>query len=180
MILTLILSGLYYFLPAYFANMAPVILKKINFLKYPVDFNKKIGQKRIFGSHKTWGGLFLAIILGTLVFYLQKLVFTIPFFQNYSLIDYSQSSILLGLLLSSGAIIGDLVKSFFKRRISINPGKPWIPFDQIDYVLGALAFSAIIYLPKLSIVLIILIASPLLHIITNLAGYYLRISKTKL
>ena len=35
---------------------------------------------------------------------------------------------------------GDSMKSLVKRRIGIAPGKPWIPWDQLDFVLGALAF----------------------------------------
>jgi CDP-2,3-bis-(O-geranylgeranyl)-sn-glycerol synthase len=33
---------------------------------------------------------------------------------------------------------GDAVKSFLKRRAGIRPGRPWIPFDQIDFVVGEL------------------------------------------
>jgi hypothetical protein len=32
----------------------------------------------------------------------------------------------------------DSVKSFVKRRVGIAPGAPWIPFDQLDFVIGAL------------------------------------------
>ena len=47
----LILQLFYLMLPAYFANMAPVIVKKIfNNLKIPIDFDKKIGNKEIFGG----------------------------------------------------------------------------------------------------------------------------------
>ena len=36
----LILQCFYFMLPAYFANMAPVIVKKINILNLQIDFNK--------------------------------------------------------------------------------------------------------------------------------------------
>src|SRR4051812_27852644 len=49
---------------------------------------------------------------------------------------------LLGAWIGLGALSGDLVKSFAKRRRGILPGQAWIPFDQIDWLLGALAFAA--------------------------------------
>ena len=48
-----IISCLYFLLPAGFANMAPVFAKKINFLRYPVDFGLKLRGRRIFGKNKT-------------------------------------------------------------------------------------------------------------------------------
>ena len=39
-------------------------------------------------------------------------------------------------------ILGDLVKSFWKRRVRVAPGRSWFPFDQIDYAVGALAALA--------------------------------------
>ncbi len=40
-------------LPAYFANMAPIIVRKVPILNYPVDFGKKLGGIRVFVSHKS-------------------------------------------------------------------------------------------------------------------------------
>lgn len=34
---------------------------------------------------------------------------------------------------------GDAAKSFFKRRVHVPPGKPWVPFDQLDFVIGVFA-----------------------------------------
>ena len=41
-----IISGLYFMIPAYFANMAPVLCKKLPFFNYPVDCNYKIKGKQ--------------------------------------------------------------------------------------------------------------------------------------
>jgi len=174
-----ILQALYYFLPAYIANMAPVILKKINFLPQPVDFNKKWKAKSIFGSHKTWGGLFYAIITGTILFYIQQILYRYPFFQNLSLFDYSQQPLLLGFLLATGAIVGDLTKSFFKRRSKIKAGKSWVPFDQFDFIIGAFIFSFFLYTPPVRIIITILVLSALLHPIFSLIGYYLGLKTVK-
>ena len=80
----LLLQSFYLLLPAYFANMAPVIFRKINFLNVPVDFGytlrikkskgKKDARDRIFGNHKTWRGIFFATLAGITIAYLQYLV----------------------------------------------------------------------------------------------------------
>jgi len=175
----LALASFYYFLPAYFANMAPMLEKKFSFLKTPVDFSKEWRNKPIFGSHKTWGGLILAVVAGTFVFYLQKILYQIHFFQEFSIISYNEYSLFLGFLLSFGAIFGDLIKSFFKRRSGISPGKPWIPFDQLDFILGAFLFSFFVYIPPVFTIVVIIFFSPLLHILANHLAFYLKLKKTK-
>lgn len=178
-LILLILQSLYFMLPAYFANMAPDIFKKVNLLLFPVDFNKTWKGKPIFGSHKTWGGLLYACLAGILTFLLQRYLFKFDFFNQLSIIDYSSTSLFLGFLLGFGAIFGDLIESFLKRRASIEPGKPWIPFDQLDFVLGALLFSLIATILPWRYYLIILIISPILHVIFDHLGYYLKIRKSK-
>ena len=34
------------------------------------------------------------------------------------------------------------------------PGKPWFPWDQLDWIIGAIALSAIVYLPPARVVLV--------------------------
>ena len=168
MIWLLILKALYFFLPAYVANMAPVLLKWI-------PFNKPIHEKK-FGSHKTWRGLITATLMGGLIFYLQKLAY-IYGFTKIALIDYSGFTILLGFLLGFGAIFGDLVKSYYKRKIGIKPGESWKFWDQLDFVIGGILFSFFVYVPTVSVIVILLIISPLLHIAVNHLGYWLKIRK---
>ena len=169
MIGLLILKALYFFLPAYLANMAPPLLQWI-------PFNKPIYEKK-FGSHKTWRGLIAASIIGILTFQLQIYLFQFEFFNKISLINYPDFTILLGFLLGFGAIIGDLVKSYYKRKNKIAPGKSWMPYDQIDFVIGGILLSFFVYVPTVSVIVFLLILSPLLHIVTNIIGYWLKINK---
>jgi CDP-2,3-bis-(O-geranylgeranyl)-sn-glycerol synthase len=171
MVIKLILSSLYFFLPAYFANMAPIFAKKLKFLHIPI-------HDKAFGSNKTWRGILVATLMGGLIFWLQKLAF-ISGFRSLALIEYSDFSIFLGLLLGLGAILGDLVKSYYKRKQDIAPGDPWFVFDQMDFVIGALLLSFFVYVPAAEVALTLLIASPLLHIITNHIGYLLGIRKKR-
>tara|TARA_Y100000310_G_scaffold320255_1_gene376514 strand:- start:155 stop:682 length:528 start_codon:yes stop_codon:yes gene_type:complete len=170
-ILMLIVKSLYFFLPAYIGNMAPVILKKFPFLNIPI-------HGKIFGAHKTWRGLLLAVIMGGLVFWLQKIAF-LQGFRSWSIIDYGDFSILLGLLMGGGAIVGDLVKSYYKRKEKIPPGKSWVPFDQVDFVIGGLVFTCFIYVPAAPVIVTLLVASPLLHVLFNYLGYLIRIKDNK-
>jgi len=164
---------LYFFLPAYIANMAPVLFRKIPFLAKPVN-------AKLFGANKTWRGLVLATIVGTLIFLLQKYLYTLGgFWENVALIDYTGFSVLLGFSLALGAILGDLVESYFKRKRGTAPGKPWFPWDQLDFVLGAFLLSFIIYVPAIEVIVMLLILTPFLHVATNHVAYYLRIRKEK-
>ena len=173
------LKPLYFMLPAYFANMAPVPFRKIKLFSTPVDFGKKIKNEPVFGNHKTWRGLILATIGGILIFYIQKLLYSRGIFHSLSLIDYNNFPVLFGALLGFGAIFGDLIKSFFKRRFSIAPGKKWIPFDQIDLVVGALVFSCFYYVPPLFVWVYLLIITVPLHMIAKHLAYYSGIGNQK-
>ena len=168
---TLILKALYFFLPAYFANMAPVLLKKIPFGAKP------IWEKRL-GRNKTWRGLVVATIMGGSVFGLQKVAYVMGF-RSLAVIDYSDFSVWLGLLLGFGAIFGDAVKSYYKRKADIKEGTPWPVFDQIDFVVGGLVISWFVYVPPAEVVLIILLLSPVLHVVVNYFGYLIGIKKNK-
>lgn len=176
--LIFLLQCIYFMLPAYFANMAPVFVRKIRFLDYPIDFNKKWKGKPILGSHKTWRGLFFGVLAGIITAYIQNLLLKYPLFAELSFAEYSDW-LLIGFLLSFGALAGDSVKSFFKRRVNIKPGKPFIPWDQIDYSIGSIIFVYIIQpLTFMQIAAIVLI-SFFGHILINHAGYYLKIREVR-
>ena len=168
-----ILEALYFFLPAYIANIAPVIAAKV-FPKWntPIDFDKKLQGKPILGSHKTWRGLFSGIVLAILIVYLQTYLLKYSFWSSITLIDYElQNLVYLGFLFGFGALLGDAVKSFFKRRLGMESGSKWILFDQLDFVIGALLLVSFVYQPSVQHVLVIIVISPLLHVLTNLLGY---------
>lgn len=173
--MNIIIQALYYFLPAYLANMAPVLVRWVPFLDRPVDGGRTYKGQRLFGEHKTWRGIVAASLTGILIFTIQKVLFASPFFQDISLIHYPDFSVFHGFLLGFGAIMGDLVKSFFKRQEGILPGKPWWGYDQLDFVIGALVFSGWWYVPEASVFLVLLVLSPFLHILFNILGYHLRL-----
>lgn len=184
-IYTLLLESLYFILPAYVANMGPVIFGK---LKLP--FGTPINEK-LFGSHKTWRGFYAGYVMAFLVLVLQYCLAggsngsdllgqtgVGEFFQQYQLLDYQNINLFgYAFLFGIGAIFGDLIKSFFKRRIGIAPGKPWIPFDQLDLVIGALIFLTPFHVLPWQNILTLLIITPILHLLANVFAYKVGIKK---
>lgn len=173
----LIIKTFYFMLPAYFANMAPVFCKNIlKFLAKPIDKGKKLGGKPIFGENKTWRGLLVAVVFATIITFIQYLLKNST--TSIIIVDYS-NWLILGFLLGLGAILGDLIKSFFKRRIGKKSGQPWIPFDQLDYTIGAILFVSIIFFPGWGIVITALILDFILHIIVNHISFWLHLRSEK-
>ena len=172
------LKCIYIMLPAYFANMAPVMVKKVNLFAFPVDFNKKINNNPILGKNKTFRGLIFGVIFAVIIPYFQFLLNNFEFFKNISFLDY-QNWLLLGFLMGFGALTGDVIKSFFKRRAGIAPGKKFIPFDQTDFVIGALLFITPIFDLTLKIFAVALILSFVLDILVNHIAFYLKIRNEK-
>lgn len=172
------LKCFYLMLPAYFANMAPVIVKRINLFAFPIDFNKKIGDAPVLGGNKTFRGVIFGVVFAIIISYLQHLAYNIGFFNAVSFIDY-QNWLLFGFLMGFGALAGDLAKSFFKRRLGIKPGSMFVPFDQTDFVVGALIFIMPIFDLTWGIFAVSLLLSFALHIIVNHIAFYLKIRGEK-
>lgn len=155
--------------PAYVANMTPP------FVKYWPGWNRPISARWL-GSHKTVIGFLAGVATGILT------TFALAFVQSRtgwarSLVDLSQWP-LLGIALGFGAMAGDSLKSLFKRRCHIAPGAPWIPFDQLDFVVGALAMLAFWVDLRVAEVTLILALSFVGDIIVNQIAYRLRIRDT--
>lgn len=166
-----VIKIIWFFLPAYAANIAASLFK-IKFLAKPIS-------EKLFGSNKTYSGFFVGIILALLMASIQKILWQFSFFQEISYLNYAGNFLLIGFLLGFGALLGDLVKSFFKRRIGIAAGQKWIPFDQIDYTLGALVLVSFLWQPPLIFIISAVILNLLLHILFNHLGFWLGIRKNK-
>jgi len=163
-----IAAAIWFIFPAYCANAAPVIFGG----GQPMDFGKRFFDgKPLFGSHKTVRGFLAGLIVGTLVGLVQTLLFEQVLFQYSPQFKYP---IFLGFALSLGALTGDLIESFIKRRLSRVPGSSLPVADQIDFILGAFLFSIPVSPPSLPAVLIILLITIPIHLLTNLGAALLK------
>ncbi len=136
----------WFFGPAGLANVLAFGSGKSKLLRpfnYPVDCYRTFRGKRILGSHKTIRGFVVGTIAAILAVNLQIVLYQhFAWMRAVLPIDYSVvNPIILGFLLGFGALAGDAIKSFFKRQVGIQPGVSWVPFDQIDFILGGIIFS---------------------------------------
>ncbi len=168
----LFLQAFYFVLPAYLANMTPVIFNKLKLLKI---FNFPINE-RLFGQNKTWRGIISAVIGGIIVAFLQSFLINFDFFVQLSVYHY-RNWLLFGFLAGLGAILGDLLKSFLKRKKGIKSGDSWPVFDQLDFIVGFFIFTYFLTRLDWSIILIIFLMTLILHPLTNIIGYLLGIKK---
>jgi CDP-2,3-bis-(O-geranylgeranyl)-sn-glycerol synthase len=95
-----------------------------------------------------------------------------------SLVDYAHWPA-LGLALGIGALGGDALKSLVKRARGIAPGKSWVPFDQLDFAVGALALVWPWARLGWRDVLLILAFTFVADIVVNHAAYRLGIRDTR-
>jgi len=159
----LIAQSLYFIFPAYCANAIPVLLGR----GLPMDLGRNfIDGKPLFGSHKTFRGFFSGLLIGTFIGIVQS---NLPIFQP--------PHVLLGFILSLGALTGDLIHSFVKRRLGLPLGASFPVADQLDFVVGALFFSLFVSPPSLPVAIVILIVTPPIHLLTNYTAYRLGMKK---
>ena len=163
-IINALLITFFYVAPLYIANSSPVLVHG----NIPLDLNKKIFGEPIFGKGKTILGTIAGITAGTgagtIIYILFPIVQTI--LPNY---------ILLAFLLSLGAILGDVTKSFFKRRFHIHSGEKWELADQLDFIIGGIVLSTIVRLPEIWLVVLLLVATFFIHKSFNYLAYKLKL-----
>jgi CDP-2,3-bis-(O-geranylgeranyl)-sn-glycerol synthase len=161
-----VLELLYFMAPAYVANMAPP------FVRYWKGWNRPISPRWL-GNHKTVVGFGAGVLGAVLVTWLQARLD-----WDRAIVDYDRW-LDLGVRMGAGAMLGDSVKSFFKRRRRVAPGGTWIPFDQLDFVLGAL----ILVWPRAALawtdVATVIALSFAGHIVVNHIGYWLGVRDAK-
>jgi len=151
-------------LPAYAANMAPPFVRSWKGWNPPI-------ARRWLGSHKTVLGFASGVCAAVLVTWIQSRIAWAG-----SLVEYD---VWLGLRFGIGAMAGDSAKSFLKRRVGIPPGARWVPFDQLDFVIGALALTWIRASLSWTDGAVILLVTAGGHILVNHLGYWLGIRDTR-
>ena len=167
-------------IPAYIPNPAAALVGGGT----PIDFGKcaKDGR-RIFGDGKTWrgliGGIFIGIIFGAAQMYL------VSYFNWDILPKHTWVTVIS---LATGALLGDVAKSYFKRRLGKDRGAKWPLADMYDMVIGSLLLLVIALAVTggfgwfdqfgtlffgVLVFIAIMIISPVLHRGANIIGYIL-------
>ena len=187
--LEILLQMLFLLAPAGLANTAPVWGAKIKGLRSfntPIDLGLTYKGVRYLGDHKTYRGLLLGFLVGGLIGLIQTLAINhLAFFdslahqlQLLSNLD-SLNWILLGALLGFFALLGDAIKSFFKRRLGIQPGKAWPVMDQIDYLIGAFMIIGIVFNLTPTHYFVGLLAYGLIHPVISYTAYLLKLKQDR-
>ncbi len=161
---------LYLFLPAFIANGAPVVARKIPGI---TGWTTPIAT-RLFGANKTYRGFVVGVAAAVVCALIQFALRDLWFFKALTELHTSfWQSAFVGFLLGFGALFGDLAKSFVKRRVGIAAGHAWPVFDGIDYVVGAVIFIMPLYRADFVDILVLLVAAPLLSLLANCTSYLL-------
>ena len=143
----IVIQALWLILPAYFANGFALIVGGGK----PIDFGKKHKDgRRILGDGKTWRGLITGGVIGMTagfgLAFVAKLASQYPETSWIGINDFTGFPFEIPIIgsICFGALFGDVIESFFKRRVGKDRGQSWIPFDQLDFILGVLSLSFII------------------------------------
>ena len=125
------------------ANGAPILLRFIlnDAYNLAIDFGKKLpDNKPLFGSSKTWRGVFAAFVATPVAAWL---------------LGYQAET---GLLIAIYAVLGDLISSFIKRRLAMKPSSMAFLLDQVpESLLPAFMMMEIFNLTIPSVMLLVLI-----------------------
>lgn len=179
-LLIAVLGAVYFMLPAYVANLSGLAFGGGT----PVDGGRECKDgRRLIGNGVTWKGLQNGTIIGTLVGAVLGIIGT--FYGDLSVLTggiidlYVYGSLIggliLGFLMAFGALLGDAVGSFLKRRIGLERGAPAPFMDQLDFVVGALVLSLLVVRISWSFFIIIALLSLFLHLGSNTFAYLIGI-----
>lgn len=174
----IIISAIYFILPAYVANGGALLCGG----ETPLDMNKTLDGKRLIGNGVTWRGFIGGTIAGTITGGLFGLLgqisgFTINQFCfgmiNPAVYGTVASGLILGFLLAFGALAGDAIGSFIKRRIGIERGGSAPIMDQLDFVIVAIILSLLMVKLDIFFILLICVLTLVIHLGTNIGAYLL-------
>jgi CDP-2,3-bis-(O-geranylgeranyl)-sn-glycerol synthase len=176
------ITVLWVLLPAYVANACATLPKGRG---PPMDFGRLWpgDGRRILGPSKTWSGLLCGTLIGALVALLQAYLW-LHLLQPYdiAIVPSFGSSLLdaipVVLLLTLGALLGDALGSFVKRRLNRPSGARTLLLDQLPFVLLPIGVGWFVYpsifqttFDSLEAILWLLIFTLALHVLFNWIGY---------
>ena len=173
--LNILIETVWLMLPAYTPNSFAVVFGGGK----PIDLGKRfVDGRRILGDGKTFRGFFFGVFGGVLTGCVQYWIEKVLNFRIYSKFPFLEAAGFF-LLFSLGSLTGDVFGSFVKRRMGIERGGKAPILDQIDFLIFAFLFAyfhpIFLELFDIRIVVIAFIITPILHRLTNLIAYLLKL-----
>lgn len=175
----IIISAIYFILPAYAANGGALLCGGGT----PLDMNKTLKDgRRLIGNGVTWKGCIGGVIIGTVVggilgalgqlsgITINQFCFGMITPTVYGTII---SGLILGFLLAFGALVGDAIGSFIKRRIGVERGGSAPIMDQLDFVIVAIILSLFMVNLDILFILLICVLTLVIHLASNTGAYLL-------
>lgn len=160
-------------LPAYVPNNVAVLAGGGR----PIDGGRSLGERRLLGDGKTWRGTVAGTVAGV------ALALALNAVRNDAGrrlgVDLPRFSVRSAVGLALGAMLGDIGASFLKRRSGRERGAAFPGLDQLDFVAGALGVVGLLApewrrrtFPR-SVLAVVLVLTPALHVLTNGIAYAL-------
>jgi CDP-2,3-bis-(O-geranylgeranyl)-sn-glycerol synthase len=172
MILETVVVAIWAMLPAYIPNNVAVLAGGGR----PIDGGRTLGDgKRALGDGKTWRGTAFGTAAGVLVALALNQLH--PFVSDVVVAD--PFPLPAAVSLAFGAMAGDILASFLKRRTGRQRGAAFLGVDQLDFVVVSLLLTAAVatgwFLDTftLPVLVAVLVLTPLLHVATNAIAYAL-------
>lgn len=173
-----VVISLIIFMPAFAANPAAVLVGGGTKMDFGLNF---IDRRRIFGDGKSWRGFFGGSLLGALFGFIIFIplsyygIFAGRFPENLPF------ALFTAIVLGFGALSGDAIGSFIKRRIDLKRGQNAGLLDQWPFVLTAFLFLYIFsppffmqYYGNIIGLLSVLLVTPPLHRAINIIGFRMK------
>ncbi len=170
MVVETVAVAIWAMLPAYIPNNVAVLAGGGR----PIDGGRTLDDgNRLLGDGKTWRGTAFGTAAGVVVALVLNRIH--PFVSGVVVAD--PFPIAAAVSLAFGAMLGDILASFLKRRTGRQRGAVFPGVDQLDFVVVSLVLTAVIatgwFLDTftLPVVVAVLVLTPLLHVSTNAIAY---------
>lgn len=172
-------SCLYFYFPVALANIGANIAKFIPFfntITHPVDGGITYRGSRLVGPHKNWGAFLFGVLFGTGIGIVKVYVLDRVVPENIHILSLpAVPMIILYLVMSAGALTGDIIKSIAKRLLGRPAHSPWIPFDEIDHSTVSLLIARLFFPIPWEVIGTVILIFGVLHAAANVLGYWMKV-----
>lgn len=173
MVVETVAAAVWAMLPAYVPNNAAVLVGG----GPPIDGGRTYEGRRLLGDGKTWRGTAGGTLAGVVLAVALNLV--APVVGSASGLALPMFPLRAAVALAFGAMLGDVLASFLKRRTGRERGAAFPLLDQLDFVIVALVLAALVAPAwfgqtfTLPVLVAVLVVTPVLHLTTNAGAYLL-------